>query len=165
MQQAGQSTLCTLRPPCGSTPRQGSSALSSFGRLPAASMDRPPSRASQDSFASANRSPGSGYARPPSAARAGTASLRAPSTATRNIKPGTGVQSWAAASPFVPQVADRPVTQQGLAGVKTAGGASRQMTDKTFCLTQLRQQRSELIEVNSQLQVLHLRLFPPACLY
>ena len=51
------------------------------------------------------------------------------------------------------QVADRPVTQQGMAGPKTASGSGRQVADKTFYLAQLRQKRSELIEVTSQLQV------------
>lgn len=72
----------------------------------------------------------------------------------RTVRPGTGVQSWGSPSPFVPQVADRPVTQQGMAGLKTASGAGRQVVDKTFYLAQLRQKRSELIEVTSQLQVL-----------
>lgn len=51
------------------------------------------------------------------------------------------------------QVADRPVTQQGMAGPKTATGSGRQVADKTFYLAQLRQKRSELVEVTSQLQV------------
>ena len=79
----------------------------------------------------------------------------------RTARPGTGVHSWAASSPFVPQVADRPVTQQGLAGVKTASAAGRQVMEKTFFLSQLRQKRSELIDVTTQLQVLATRTFPP----
>ena len=84
--------------------------------------------------------------------------MRAPSTAIRTARPGTGIQSWNTSSPFVPQVADRPVTQQGMVGLKTASGAGRQIADKTYYLTQLRQKRSELIEVTSQLQVLPAKL-------
>lgn len=40
-----------------------------------------------------------------------------------------------------------------MAGLKTASGAGRQVADKTFYLAQLRQKRSELIDVTSQLQV------------
>ncbi len=76
----------------------------------------------------------------------------------RTARPGTGIQSWNTSSPFVPQVADRPVTQQGMAGLKTASGAGRQVADKTYYLAQLRQKRSELIEVTSQLQVLPAKL-------
>ena len=76
-----------------------------------------------------------------------------PGTALRSARPGTGVQRWSSPSPFVPHVADRPVTQQGMAGPKTAGGSGRQVADKTFYLAQLRQKRSELVEVTSQLQV------------
>lgn len=62
----------------------------------------------------------------------------------------------------MPQVADRPVTQQGMAGLKTASGVGRQVADKTYYLAQLRQKRFELIEVTSQLQVLPAKpLCPP----
>ena len=71
----------------------------------------------------------------------------------RSARPGNGIQSWAGTSPFVPRVADRPTTQQGLAGPKTASGTGRQVADKTFHLANLRQKRSELMEVTSQLQV------------
>lgn len=79
--------------------------------------------------------------------------MRAPSTATRNGRPGTGTQNFSNANLFVPQVTDRPVTQQGMAGPKTSSGARRQVTDKNYYLGQLRQKRSELIEVTNQLQV------------
>lgn len=79
--------------------------------------------------------------------------MKPPGTSLRSARPGTGVQSWAGTSPFVPRVADRPTTQQGMAGPKTASGTGRQVADKTFYLGQLRQKRSELIEVTSQLQV------------
>ncbi|DBA65684.1 TPA: hypothetical protein ACH3X2_002738 [Trebouxia sp. C0005] len=118
-------------------------------------MERPSSRASQDLFGSKNTvtgSTGSGLARPPSATRVSTASMRAPGTASRTARPGIGIQSWNTSSPFVPQVADRPVTQQGMAGLKTASGVGRQVADKTYYLAQLRQKRFELIEVTSQLQ-------------
>lgn len=82
----------------------------------------------------------------------------------QTTRPGSGVHSWAAPNPFVPQVADRPVTQQGLAGVKTASAGGRQVMDKNFFLNQLRQKRSELIEVTAQLQVLAIRNFP-SCFY
>ena len=117
-------------------------------------MDRPPSRASQNSFGAGNIAAGSTVgSRPYSAQRTGTPSMKAPGTAMRSLRPGTGIQSWGAPSPFVPQVADRPVTQQGMAGPKTASGSGRQVADKTFYLAQLRQKRSELMEVTSQLQV------------
>ena len=79
--------------------------------------------------------------------------MRAPGTATRGGRPGTGTQNFTSANLFVPQVTDRPVTQQGMAGPKTASGARRQVTDKNFYLGQLRQKRSELIEITNQLQV------------
>ena len=92
--------------------------------------------------------------RPYSAQRLGTAAMRPPGTASlRSARPGTGVQSWARPSnPFVQQVSDRPVTQQGMAGPKTASGTGRQVADKTFYISQLRQKRSELVEVTNQLQ-------------
>ena len=79
--------------------------------------------------------------------------IRPPGTASRDARPGTGLQSFGNANLFVPQVADRPVTQQGMAGPKTASGPRRQVTDKNFYLGQLRQKRSELIDVTNQLQV------------
>ena len=79
--------------------------------------------------------------------------MRAPGTASRNGRPGTGTQNFSNANLFVPQVTDRPVTQQGMAGPKTASGARRQVTDNNYYLVQLRQKRSELIEVTNQLQV------------
>ena len=79
--------------------------------------------------------------------------LRAPGTALRDVRPGTGVQTFSNANLFVPQVADRPVTQQGMAGPKTASGPRRQIADKNYYLGQLRQKRSELIDVTNQQQV------------
>lgn len=47
------------------------------------------------------------------------------------------------------QVADRPVTQQGMTGMRTAGaqGPGRQVADKSFFLNGLRQKKSELGKV------------------
>ena len=47
------------------------------------------------------------------------------------------------------QVADRPVTQQGMTGMRTAGaqGPGRQVADKSFFLNELRQKKSELSKV------------------
>lgn len=136
-------------------------------------MERPPSRASQDSVG--GRVIGASTGSRPYSAQRLASPMKPPGTALRTARPGTGVQGWSSPSPFVPQVADlpdlpkilrhlckrdflaqvadRPITQQGMAGPKTASGSGRQVADKTFYLAQLRQKRSELIEVTSQLQV------------
>lgn len=116
-------------------------------------MQRPSSRASEISMDSTVSKAGMGFTRPTNAARSGTASTRVLGTATRNARPGTGSQGFMNTNLFVPQVTDRPVTQQGMAGPKTASGPRRQITDKNFYLAQLRQKRSELIEITNQLQV------------
>ena len=52
------------------------------------------------------------------------------------------------------QASERPMTQQGMGGLKTASSnRGRQVMDKTFFLSKLRQKRAELEAVNAQMQV------------
>ncbi len=52
------------------------------------------------------------------------------------------------------QALERPMTQQGMGGLKTASSnRGRQVMDKTFFLSKLRQKRAELEAVNAQMQV------------
>eukprot|EP00240_Pyramimonas_obovata_P000770 CAMPEP_0118951980 /NCGR_PEP_ID=MMETSP1169-20130426/54012_1 /TAXON_ID=36882 /ORGANISM="Pyramimonas obovata, Strain CCMP722" /LENGTH=604 /DNA_ID=CAMNT_0006899135 /DNA_START=101 /DNA_END=1915 /DNA_ORIENTATION=+ len=56
-------------------------------------------------------------------------------------RPGTGVNTDV-------QVADRPVTQQGMTGMRTAAqGPGRQVQDKSYFLTELRHKKQELSKV------------------
>ena len=52
------------------------------------------------------------------------------------------------------QASERPMTQQGMGGLKTASSNhGRQVMDKTFFLSKLRQKRAELEAANAQMQV------------
>ena len=56
--------------------------------------------------------------------------------------------------PVLLQASERPMTQQGMGGLKTASSNhGRQVMDKTFFLSKLRQKRAELEAVNAQMQV------------
>ena len=56
--------------------------------------------------------------------------------------------------PMLLQASERPMTQQGMGGLKTASSNhGRQVMDKTFFLSKLRQKRAELEAVNDQMQV------------
>ncbi|XP_065828697.1 intraflagellar transport protein 74 homolog [Oscarella lobularis] len=103
------------RPPTSRGRAQSGARPGTRGRVPGSSMGRPPT----------------GFAMPAGAAVPGTAA-----------RPGSrGGQALASSV----KVADRPVTQQGLTGIKTgARGPDRVVYDKTFYLGQLRMKTSEL---------------------
>ncbi|KAK2910773.1 hypothetical protein Q8A67_002906 [Cirrhinus molitorella] len=110
--------------------------------------------ASQRPVSRGSFGPGSG--RPPTA-------IRPPQTAVRvgtAMVPGTGrpgTRGGPVASPGVLsaqiKVADRPVTQQGLSGMKTGiKGPQRQILDKSYYLGLLRSKINELTMESSKLQ-------------
>uniref|UniRef100_A0A671QUK8 Intraflagellar transport 74 homolog n=1 Tax=Sinocyclocheilus anshuiensis TaxID=1608454 RepID=A0A671QUK8_9TELE len=120
--------------------------LAQHQELPSNCSNRPVSRGSFG--------PGSG--RPPTA-------LRPPQTAVRvstAMVPGSarpGSRAGPVASPGVLsaqiKVADRPVTQQGLSGMKTGiKGPQRQILDKSYYLGLLRSKINELTMESSKLQ-------------
>lgn len=101
-------------------------------------IGRPPSRARPSSAA-----------RAPSAARIGTG--MPPSTSRPGSRAGSSTASGIL-SPHI-KVADRPVTQQGLSGMKTGmKGPQRQIKDKTYYLGLLRSKTSELTSEINKLQ-------------
>lgn len=52
------------------------------------------------------------------------------------------------------QVNERPVTQQGMSGMRTAGqGPGRQVLDKTYFMAELRQKKAELIQITEKMEV------------
>lgn len=76
-----------------------------------------------------------------------------PGTASRlatGMRPGTGSTAGGVALNTNVQVEDRPMTRQGLGGLKTgmAGGRQRQVQDKTYFLGVL---RSKIQELNSEI--------------
>ncbi|XP_078461488.1 intraflagellar transport protein 74 homolog isoform X2 [Lampetra fluviatilis] len=97
--------------------------------------------------------PGGPATRPPTGirpmARLGTA--MPPGTAAR---PGTQARGAGAGLLGAQiRVADRPVTREGLSGMKTASkGPQRQIMDKSYFLGQLRSKMNELIAENNKLQ-------------
>ncbi|XP_042730139.1 intraflagellar transport protein 74 homolog [Lagopus leucura] len=104
-------------------------------------IGRPPSRAGVGLPARP-----SSAARVPSAARIGTG--MPPSTSRPGSRAGSSTASGIL-SPHI-KVADRPVTQQGLSGMKTGmKGPQRQIMDRTYYLGLLRSKTSELtLEIN-----------------
>ncbi|XP_031458216.1 intraflagellar transport protein 74 homolog isoform X1 [Phasianus colchicus] len=105
---------------------------------------RPPSRAGVGLPARP-----SSAARAPSAARIGTG--MPPSTSRPGSRAGSSTASGIL-SPHI-KVADRPVTQQGLSGMKTGTkGPQRQIMDKTYYLGLLRSKASELASEINKLQ-------------
>uniref|UniRef100_A0A3P9M1U3 Intraflagellar transport 74 n=1 Tax=Oryzias latipes TaxID=8090 RepID=A0A3P9M1U3_ORYLA len=113
---------------------------------PPSSMGRPPSR-------SGSAAPGAG--RPPTAVRPPPTAIRVPTA----MVPGTsgypgmrgGIPSpGVLAAPI--KVTDRPVTQQGLSGMKTGiKGPQRQVLDKSYYLGLLRSKINELTTETSKL--------------
>uniref|UniRef100_A0A8C7WMT7 Intraflagellar transport 74 n=1 Tax=Oryzias sinensis TaxID=183150 RepID=A0A8C7WMT7_9TELE len=113
---------------------------------PPSSMGRPPSR-------SGSAAPGAG--RPPTAVRPPLTAIRVPTA----MVPGTsgypgmrgGIPSpGVLAAPI--KVTDRPVTQQGLSGMKTGiKGPQRQVLDKSYYLGLLRSKINELTTETSKL--------------
>ncbi|RVE59054.1 hypothetical protein OJAV_G00200430 [Oryzias javanicus] len=113
---------------------------------PPSSMGRPPSR-------SGSAAPGAG--RPPTAVRPPPTAIRVPTA----MVPGTsgypgmrgGIPSpGVLAAPI--KVTDRPVTQQGLSGMKTGiKGPQRQILDKSYYLGLLRSKINELMTETSKL--------------
>uniref|UniRef100_U3JY08 Intraflagellar transport 74 n=1 Tax=Ficedula albicollis TaxID=59894 RepID=U3JY08_FICAL len=87
--------------------------------------------------------------RTPSAGRIGTAML--PNTARPGSRGGSLTSGGVLSSQI--KVADRPVTQQGLSGIKTAmKGPQRQIMDKTYYLGVLRSKTNELTTEINKLQ-------------
>ncbi|KAM9331162.1 intraflagellar transport protein 74 homolog [Gastrophryne carolinensis] len=108
-----------------------------------ASNQRPPSArpVSRTGFAAVPNRPPSAMRVPPTAARLSTA--MPPGTA----RPGTrgGIPGAGGVLSSQIKVADRPVTQQGLSGMKTGmKGPQRQIMDKSYFLGLLRSKVSEL---------------------
>ncbi|XP_040396280.1 intraflagellar transport protein 74 homolog isoform X1 [Cygnus olor] len=88
-------------------------------------------------------------ARTPSATRIGTA--MPPSTSRPGSRGGSATASGILSSQI--KVADRPVTQQGLSGMKTGmKGPQRQIMDKTYYLGLLRSKTNELTTEINKLQ-------------
>uniref|UniRef100_A0A8B9CDH2 Intraflagellar transport 74 n=1 Tax=Anser brachyrhynchus TaxID=132585 RepID=A0A8B9CDH2_9AVES len=88
-------------------------------------------------------------ARTPSAARIGTG--MPPSTSRPGSRGGSATASGILSSQI--KVADRPVTQQGLSGMKTGmKGPQRQIMDKTYYLGLLRSKTNELTTEINKLQ-------------
>ncbi|XP_050401532.1 intraflagellar transport protein 74 homolog [Patella vulgata] len=111
-----------------------------------------------------NRPPSSSGARPMTGARGqlGTSAGRPAGTATRlttamnpgTARPGTrgGAVAGGVALNSQVNVVDRPTTQQGLGGMKTAARGRRQVMDKTYFLGLL---RSKLNDLNGEINNLN----------
>ena len=94
----------------------------------------------------------------------GTAGMMPPGTAMRGMMPpgtgmmppGTGMQMGMMGGSVLQQglkVDDRPVTQQGMGGMKTAGqGPGRQIFDRSYYIGLLRAKQSEL---NQEIEKIH----------
>lgn len=80
---------------------------------------------------------------PPGTARMSAAARMGTALGPRGMQPRGDIQ-----------VLERPVTQGGLAGLKTAGGGQgRQVLDVQFFLNELRYKKQELISRNSKMKV------------
>jgi hypothetical protein len=110
----------------------------------------------------------------------GTAGMMGP-PGTGMAPPGTGMQAGMMGGSVLQQglkVDDRPVTQQGMGGMKTAGqGPGRQIFDRSYFIGLLRAKQSEL---NQEIEKIHQKwdrcayypqsraslaaLLPPSCL-
>ncbi|CAN8220041.1 unnamed protein product [Coccothraustes coccothraustes] len=116
-----------------------------------ASSSRPPTArsASRAGIGLTSSSRPASSSRTPSASRIGTA--MPPSTARPGSRGGSLNPGGVLSSQI--KVADRPVTQQGLSGIKTAmKGPQRQIMDKTYYLGVLRSKINELSTEISKLQ-------------
>uniref|UniRef100_A0A3Q2P6M3 Intraflagellar transport 74 n=1 Tax=Fundulus heteroclitus TaxID=8078 RepID=A0A3Q2P6M3_FUNHE len=114
---------------------------------------RPPSSVGRPMSRSGSAAPGAG--RPPTAVRPPPTAIRVPT----GMVPGTGghpTMRGSIPSPGVLsapiKVTDRPVTQQGLSGMKTGmKGPQRQILDKSYYLGLLRSKINELTTETSKL--------------
>uniref|UniRef100_A0A8C9N709 Intraflagellar transport 74 n=1 Tax=Serinus canaria TaxID=9135 RepID=A0A8C9N709_SERCA len=116
-----------------------------------ASSNRPPTarNASRAGIGLTSSSRPASSSRTPSANRIGTA--MPPSTARPGSRGGSLNPGGVLSSQI--KVADRPVTQQGLSGIKTAmKGPQRQIMDKTYYLGVLRSKINEITAEISKLQ-------------
>ncbi|XP_015508214.1 intraflagellar transport protein 74 homolog isoform X2 [Parus major] len=116
-----------------------------------ASGNRPPTArsASRAGIGPTSTSRPASSSRTPSAGRIGTAVP--PSTARPGSHGGSLTPGGVLSSQI--KVADRPVTQQGLSGIKTAmKGPQRQIMDKTYYLGMLRNKTNELTAEINKLQ-------------
>ncbi|XP_072778751.1 intraflagellar transport protein 74 homolog [Taeniopygia guttata] len=116
-----------------------------------ASGNRPPlaRSASRAGIVLTSSSRSASSSRTPSAGRIGTAIP--PSTARPGSRSGSLTPGGVLSSQI--KVADRPVTQQGLSGIKTAiKGSQRQIMDKTYYLGMLRSKTNELTTEINKLQ-------------
>ncbi|XP_017941632.1 intraflagellar transport protein 74 homolog isoform X1 [Manacus vitellinus] len=114
-----------------------------------ASSHRPPIARSSSRAGIGLTSRPASSSRTPSAARIGTA--MPPSTARPGSRGGSLTAGGVLSSQI--KVADRPVTQQGLSGIKTAmKGPQRQIMDKTYYLGVLRSKTNELTTEINKLQ-------------
>lgn len=129
---------------------RGSAALS-FGGVSKAPTGNPiappprPSTPSRGGFGTAfNVAAGRGGP-PPTAQRLGTALGR----------PGTGMRPGTASlNPNLQVGGERPVTQQGMAGLQGAShGPGRQIFDKSYYMNLLRQKKQDVVVVNEEMQV------------
>lgn len=99
--------------------------------------------------------PGTSSGRPP-----GTAMMRGggivgapPGTAFRRLGTAAGRGGGAGRQLGTPQVENRPVTNHGVSGMKGAAAApGRQVLDKTYFLTELRQKRQEIVAATQQMR-------------
>ncbi len=84
-------------------------------------------------------------------------SIMAPGTAMRGgAPPGTAYKrvTAGALAKGSPQVDARPLTQQGVGGAKPATqAAGRQVLDRSYFLSELRQKRAEIVSVTQHMQV------------
>nr|AAO92260.1 intraflagellar transport protein component IFT74/72 [Chlamydomonas reinhardtii] len=76
---------------------------------------------------------------------------------TASQRPGTGQQAAAAAAAARAgqqlQVENRPITNHGVSGMKTAAaGVGRQVLDKNYFMNELRQKRMEIAQVTSNMK-------------
>uniref|UniRef100_A0A8C3NYF3 Intraflagellar transport 74 n=1 Tax=Cyanoderma ruficeps TaxID=181631 RepID=A0A8C3NYF3_9PASS len=116
-----------------------------------ASSSRPPTArsASRAGIGLTSSSRPASSSRTPSAGRVGTA--MPPGTARPGSRGGSLTPGGVLSSQI--KVADRPVTQQGLSGIKTAmKGPQRQIMDKTYYLGVLRSKTNELTTEINKLQ-------------
>ncbi|XP_063279603.1 intraflagellar transport protein 74 homolog isoform X2 [Prinia subflava] len=116
-----------------------------------ASSNRPPTArsASRAGIGLTSSSRPASSSRTPSGGRIGTA--MPPSTARPGSRGGSLTPGGVLSSQI--KVADRPVTQQGLSGIKTAmKGPQRQIMDKTYYLGMLRNKTNELTAEINKLQ-------------
>ncbi|XP_067839578.1 intraflagellar transport protein 74 homolog [Heptranchias perlo] len=114
-----------------------------------ASGQRPPSAARPVTKGSAGRPPPTAARAPPTALRVGTGI--SPGTARPGTRGGPAMPGGVLSAQI--KVADRPVTQQGLSGMKTGmKGPQRQILDKSYFLGLLRAKINELTTEVSKLQ-------------